>query len=189
MTVTITPDSLGNLLTSPQAIGGLGETLMDDGDLYVRVLNQAYTDGAGLYAYLYQVDNNLDQSEAFVEVFTLAPWTGAAADIQMGYLTGTLPAGFMSGGQAPWDTANANISVGPTLSFYYLDAFDKAMYAGEHSVVMYVLSELSPDVIIGNVINGSVASGSVVGPLVPEPTTVALLGLGAVVLLRKRRTS
>ena len=55
---------------------------------------------------------------------------------------------------------------------------------------MYVMSDLSPDLVTGNVINGSVACGEVIGPTteaIPEPATVALLSLGSALLRRKRK--
>lgn len=179
-------DDLTDLLgPNPVALGSL-DTIMENEGLAADVLSQAFSNEAGdSYAYLYQVDNSKETSVHFIEVFTLCPFAGANENTQMGWLAGDIPAGFDTGGQDPWDQGNVS-SVGPTVTFYYLDAFDKAMFKGEHSVVMYVLSDLPPDVIVGNIINGSVADGPVVGPL-PEPATIAMLGLGALALLRKRR--
>jgi len=184
-TVPLGADSLTDLLgPDPQALGGVTTTRMENGGLGADVLNQAYVDEDGItYAYLYQVDNDLQH---FIEVFTLAPFAGASGNTEMGWLTGDIPTGFLPGGNTPWTTGNVNTSVGPTVTFYYLDAFGDAIFTGQHSVVMYVVSDLPPDEIVGNIINGLVASGDVVGP-VPEPATIALLGLGSFVLMRKRR--
>ncbi len=184
-TVTLDAASLTGLLgADPQALGSVENTRMEFSTLGADVLNQVYeNESGGTYAYLYQVDNDLDH---FIEVFTLAPFTGASGSTGMGWLTGDIPTGFLAGGNEPWTTGNVNTSVGPTVTFYYLDAFGDAIFTGEHSVVMYVLSDLPPDQIVGNIINGLVASGDVVGP-VPEPATIALLGLGSFVLMRKRR--
>jgi len=51
---------------------------------------------------------------------------------------------------------------------------------------MYVMSDLPPSQITGNVINGSVAFGNVVGPI-PEPGTMALLVLGGVAGVIRRK--
>ena len=186
-TVTLGANALTDLLgPTPVALGAsVMNTPMSSGALSTEVLSRAYTDGAGLYAYLYQVDNDLPASNAFVELFSLAPFYGVTEAVEMGYLTGTIPSGFISGGQVPYADGNVNVPVGPTLSFYYLDVLGFSIMAGEHSLVMYVVSDMSPDEIQGNVINGDVASGPVIGP-VPEPATILLLGIGGILLRRRR---
>ena len=155
--------------------------------LDVGVYSQAYTNGTE-YAYLYQVDNKgSGASSDPVELFTLSPFYGADDSVKMGYLTDAVaPTGFLS---EPYDNpelkAYVNLS-GPIISFYYTSREGYQIVNGKHSAVMYVLSNLSPDLIWGNVINGLTASDEVVGPL-PEPGTIALISVGGLAILLRRR--
>jgi hypothetical protein len=162
---------------------------MDNGNLKATVYSQAYTDGNGRYAYLYQVDNTGAAGNSSIEQFTVWPFTGADDSVDMGYLTGTLPSGFLgTSSQAPESTGYVDVlSTGPQLSFYYNLRAGKAIGVGKHSVVMYVVSNLEPNTVVtGNVIDGSVGSGPVIGP-VPKPGTLILLGLGGLGLVYRWR--
>jgi hypothetical protein len=151
-----------------------------------EVASQAFTDGAGNYAYLYQVRNTGSTGNNVIEVFTCSPFSGAFASTTLGYLTGSHPAGFTLGDQ-PSAGASVDAEAGPTISFGF-PAFllGQAIDPGETSSTLYVLSDGMPGMITGNIIDGTTGSGQVVGP-VPEPATICLLGLGALSLLRKRR--
>lgn len=192
--VTLDADSLTGLLGgSPTAIDTVMVTNMSSGSLSVDVYSQAYTDDSGLYAYLYQVDNAGGVSDLRAEMFTIASFAGANGSTHMGYLTGTIPSGFIATtpSQEPEPDGDVYTPAGPSVSFYYSASSGHDIEPTEHSVVMYVMSSLEPAQVIGDVkgyVGASmvVASGNVVGP-VPEPTTVALLGFGSLLLVRRRR--
>jgi len=150
----------------------------------VNVYSQAYTDG-NEFAYLYQLDNSPGSADP-VEMFTVSPFTGAGAAVDMGYLTDAVPPGFLPAvDQEPEPTGNMNLS-GPILSFYYTSRADFDIDPGQRSYVMYVRSEIPPDLIWGNVIDGSSGTARVVGP-VPEPGTMLLLATGVSAGLFRRR--
>ncbi len=186
--ITLSGKSLTDLLgADPEGVGSLLVTDMSNGNLVAETHSRAYTDDQGLYAYLYQVYNTGTTGNAPAEMFTLWPFTGADDSTDIGYLTGDIPAGFSSGGQQPESIGDVTVLVtGPQISFYYGQRFGMSIDVGEHSYVMYVMSNLSPDQITGNVINGSVGSGPVVGPI-PEPGMMALLALGGLALIRRRK--
>ncbi|MBL7134461.1 MAG: PEP-CTERM sorting domain-containing protein [Phycisphaerae bacterium] len=187
--IPLSGQSLTDLLgVSHQPVGTLLETDMNNGNLLAEAHSRAYTDGAGLYAYLYQVHNVGEPGNAAIEMLTLCPFTGADDFTSLGWLTGDdFPGEFSSGGQdAETDAFVDVLSTGPEISFYFAKKAGKSIDVGEHSVVLYVMSDLEPDQIIGNVINGSVASGPVVGP-VPEPATIGMLLCGAVMIVKRRR--
>jgi len=188
--VTLQEQSLTDLLgSSPQALGSLLETDMSAGNLVSVAYSRAYTDGEGLYAYLYQVDNTGEAGRSPVEMFTLWPFLVGDDPMEMGYLSGTIPSEFLSGGETPEAEGYAeDIGAGMEVSFYYTKKAGKQIVAGEHSVVMYALSAYAPDQILGNVIDGSVGSGPVVGP-VPEPATLSLLVLAGLAALGRKRKS
>lgn len=192
MPITLEPDSLTGLGV-PTPMDTVTVTNMSNGSLTATVYSQAYTGGSGLYAYLYQVENTGEVSDLRAEMFTIAPFTGADGSANMGWLTGALPSGFIAAtpSQLPAPNGDVYIPGGPTVSFYYSAGSGYSIEPGEHSVVMYVMSNLSPTQVSGEVMgyigaSTVVASGDVVGP-VPEPATIALLGLGAVSLLRRKR--
>ena len=136
--------------------------------------------------YLYQV-NNVGGASSLVEQFTLSPFTGADGSTNLGYLTGGIPAGFLASpsGQMPGPNAYINAPAGPLVTFYYSGASNAEIESGEHSVVMYLKSSRAPDLITGQVIDGSSASGLVAGPTVPEPGALGLLALTGLGLLRR----
>jgi hypothetical protein len=182
-----TAASINDLFTTtPTAVGTTSMVTAITDTFNVDVYSQAYTDGS-TYVYLYQIGNS-SQSSHPVDVFTLAPVFGATANVQMGYLTDAVPAGFLSGSAiAPESTGSLN-TAGPILSFYYTNRADDDIMPGNHSAVMYVVSQYRPDQINGSVIDGNTATHLVVGP-VPEPATMALLAIGGMTMLfRSRRT-
>jgi hypothetical protein len=188
--ITLQSDTLSNILgATPVAESNLMTTVMDTGNLKATVLSQAFSDGGGRYAYLYQILNTGTTGNSPVQQFTLWPFFGADDDSNVGTLSGTPPAGFSSGGgQDPRSTGYVlPLSSGAQISFYYTLPEGKDISIGEQSLVMYVVSELPPDEIWGSVIDGgSGGEGLVAGPI-PEPATVGLLVLGALGLLRARR--
>jgi hypothetical protein len=152
----------------------------------VDLYSQAYTDGS-TYAYLYQL-SNLAGSHDPIELFTLSPFYGATDSANMGYLTGSVPAGFLSGTlQNPEATGYINTS-GQVVSFYFTSRAGRDIEPGKKSDVLYVVSAQEPSLINGNVIDGSVGSALVSGP-VPEPGTLILMALGGLAAIRRRRAA
>ena len=185
-TLPLGSDTLDNLLGgSAVEAGSLMTTDMSNGVLVANVLSQAYTVDNSLYAYLYQINNTGSASDTAVQEFTLWPFNGGDDQTETGCLIGTLPTGFATGGQLPEDGVEIDFpSDSPVMSFYFKSVAASEIAPGEHSQVMYVLSDLAPDVIIGNLIGGSIGTGPVVGPkAVPEPATAICLILGAVSLV------
>ena len=181
-----TAGTVDDLFTgTPAAVGSILVTNFTTTSFDADVYSQAYTDG-NEYAYLYQIDNAGSSSHP-IEMFTLAPFTGANGSVEMGYLTGSVPSGFLSGvDQDPESTGNITLS-GPILSFYYTSRVDFDLDPGQQSSVMYAMSDLAPDVILGNVINGATSTQEVTGP-VPEPATLVVLIIGGLPsLFIKRR--
>lgn len=184
--VTLVADDFSNLLGgSAGAIGSPMTTDMSLANLQSEVVSQAFTDGVGNYAYLYQVHNTGTTGNNVVELFTFSPFFNASASMTIGYLTDGAPSGFTLGDQTPY-AVTVDADAGPTISFAFPAFFaGLAIDPGEYSSTLYVLSDGVPGTITGNVIDGSIASGDVVGA-VPEPATLGLLLLGGIVLLRRK---
>ena len=186
--VPIGIDVVGNLVGgNPVSVTDLMVTDVSDSNMMADIYSRAYTGDNGLYAYLYQVDNTGSPGNSSVEMFTLWPFGGADDSTDLGYLRDLsgLEVGdfYDTGGYPPEDFGYVDVlSSGPEVSFYFTKRFGAEIPPGSHSEVLYVMSELSPDVIVGNVINGSVGTGPVVGP-VPEPATLVNIALGGLIAL------
>ena len=174
----------GLLGGEPTWWSSLTTTEMNTGNMHSRVYSQVCSLG-DWYVYLYQVDNTGVTGNSSVELFSLGEFTGSVADGQIGYLTDTgLPTGFFSGGRAPEDEGYIDDSTlnGLEISFYYGKTAHRSIAPGQDSRVMFIVSNLAPGMVVGNVIDGIVATGPVVGP-VPEPGTLVLLGGGGLGLV------
>jgi hypothetical protein len=169
------------------ALGVMVSSIMSAPYLAADVYSSAYLNDNGMYVYLYQVHNTGGANYHPIELFTIWPFTDAATAPDIGFLNGNGPNGFLTGTCVAPELDGA--VEGNLVTFYYSDRTDHAIYPGDHTRVMYIVSPLAPTVIIGNIIDGAVAAGPVVGP-VPEPATMSLLAFGAgllVLRLRRRR--
>jgi len=162
-------------------------TVMAAGKFRGEVTSQPFRDvGLDDYVYLYQIANTGDDlSWHMIEVLSLTPFAEADGSTVAGYLTGGEPPGFQAGTVVPIG-ASVNTDTGPTISFVFPGYIDPIL-PGEHGKVLYVRSDLPPDIILGNIINGDIAQGDVVGPI-PEPGTLVLLVVGGLAgLVRRKR--
>ncbi len=185
--LTVNPADFNSLGTWQSVTGWpVATTSMVGLNLAADVTHQVFQDSVtGGYAYLYQVENTgLAQSWHIIEVLSLTDFIGAGQSTTVGYLTANTPGTFGAGTVSPLG-ASVNTLSGPTISFGFVGFFDP-IEVGEVSEVLYILSDLGPTMITGNVINGAIADGTVVGP-VPEPMTMSLLALGGLAMLRRRR--
>ena len=160
--VTLVSEDFDNLLGGlASAVGSPLTTDVSTGNMVAEVVSQTFTDGAGNYVYLYQVNNDGTATNSVVEVFTCSPFLGAANDVTLGYLTANAPSGFTLGDETPY-AASVDAVAGPTISFAF-PAFivGEAIDPGEQSSTLYVLSTIEPGLITGNVINGETGSGDV----------------------------
>ena len=162
----------------------------DDDILDAEVLSQALPTEWGDWVYLYQVSNTGTGTNSSIELLTLVPFAGAGDTPTVGWLTGDLPEGFLPpDSQDPEDTGYINAE--DVLSFYFTERAGAVITPGEHSAVLYAVSMYAPDPdnrILGNLIGARVGDGDVIGPVVPEPSTLVLIGMGlaALVVMRRR---
>jgi hypothetical protein len=187
--VPLTPKKFSELFVGAEnAIGDALVTDMSSGPLKSKVVSQAFEDGLGNYAYLYQITNTGAVGDHVIEVFTCNPFFGVSSSSTMGYLIDDDPPVEFTLGEQDLIGASVDAVAGPTVSFGFPGWMfpSWAIDPGESSVTLYVLSDAEPGMITGNVIDGTIASGNVVGPI-PEPATLTMLALGGLAVLRRRR--
>ena len=190
--VVLDDRTFSELLPGTEIAAGLPlVTDMSQGNLKAEVASQGFKDEFDNYAYLYQVVNTGTMGvNPIIEVFTCNSFYGASEFSTIGYLTDGVPDDFALGDQLPIGV-HVDASSGPTISFGYPGPWlpgdtSWAIDPEESSVTLFVLSNYGVGMIMGNVIDGEIGSGDIVGPL-PEPTTISLLCLGAVLAARRRR--
>jgi hypothetical protein len=186
--INLGTSTLGDLL-GEGPLGGTDVLVTDVSNsiLHADLFSQALPTEAGDWVYLYQVDNTGTGMDSSIELLTLVPFLGAGANPSVGWLTGDV-AGFLPSGQAPEGTGFINAE--DVLSFYFTERAGAVISPGENSAVLYAVSAYAPDevnLILGNVIGARVGSGDVIGPVVPEPSTLVLIGMGLAALLVARR--
>jgi len=171
----------------------------DSGDGYLSfdVTSQAFTNSnTGEYLYLYQINNTGGINAQSITRFTASPYIGSDPTSLMGYLNANIPSGFLAGDQVPLWGDNDSDS-GPTVGFNfpvgnpYYSIPDAFIGPGSSSSVLFVESMGQPQLMVGSIINGQVATIPIYGPSgeldIPEPSTMLLLSLGGLTLLRRGR--
>ena len=152
------------------------------------VSSQAFSLADGRYLYLYQAAN---AGPSVLEVLAVSPFW----DLQgQGYLTANEPTGFLdtTTGVVPFGPAGPALAYDagvptPTVSFNYPSVLGAHVLAGQHTVVLYLLSHNPPVDGEAYVIDSGTAIVAAVVP-VPEPAAALLLAAGgALALLRSRR--
>jgi len=149
-----------------------------------------YADAAGHLTFLEQV--NLDSSSTLVHRVTASTYTGFTTNVS--YLTGSLPATATSGGTAPNNTGGTVIdrTTAATVGFNFTTT---PISPGTSSAVLVIATNATSYDRLGvlSVIDGTTSSNLTFEPTnaVPEPSTMALAGLGAMGLigygLRRRK--
>jgi len=192
------PVSIEIKATDFAALGGNSGSLMSVTDTYNyndvftgTVTSEAFQltsgDYAGDYVYLYQADND---GPSVLENLGISPIHTISTDgngkAEAGYLTANLPAAFLTGGGTPlWMTYDAGIPT-PLVSCNYPGGAGSHVPAGDHTVVIYLVSPHEPTVGEIYVIDSGVAAVKAVVP-VPEPLAAGLLILGSVLTVLRRR--
>lgn len=187
MAVPMAPASMDSLLgAGAQPVASMQTAYMDSGgDLKAEVSYQTFRNDAGQYLYLYQILNTGNDP---VEQFTLKPVAGLSSSPEIGYLTGTVPAGFLStAGQVP-ESEGGYYTPGPLVGFYFNVRSGYQIEPDMHSEVLYIKSSAGPGTVHGSVIDGIPASALMAGP-VPEPGCLGLLGVAAIGMLLRRRAA
>jgi len=150
--------------------------------------------GNGQYVYVYQIFNDYEgYSEVPIESFSIFGLDGAEISVDADSV-GTQEDPM--GGQDASDTSLSDTTV--TWNFSYAGT-DYTIGTDEHSFFLifssdyswvkgdYSLAAYDPDIPVAPAGDGIDTTGSSMPPNIPEPLTVALLGLGGLVALAKRK--
>lgn len=127
-----------------------------------------------LYTYIYYVENTGEIGEASLSQFSVG--VGVAPIVEQDYLD-------EEGGISPayWETTAGS-------SKFYFFSKPGLIPPGGYADYLYVRSPWGPGMVSGGLIDGGGTDDqSVVGPYVPEPATMSLLGFGVLGLFGLRR--
>jgi hypothetical protein len=170
-----------------------GSVTYDEGSLYGRIDFAVYDTthpryggeylanglgrpGDGQYIYAYQIFNDYAESEEAVTYFALLGANGAAIDIAS-ISSQQDPAGGVEPGSRYYDGSGSRV-------VWEFDGADGYVVDGEHSWFLVFSSNQGPSA-------GDYEIGIAEGLMVPapEPASAILFGLGAVLLIARRRRS
>lgn len=135
---------------------------------------------AGRFIYAYQIFNNYAASQIAIDGFTIGTSSGQALavnDDSISYQDDN------QGGVAPTDAYFSGDYTEAT--WEYLDNSTAILLTGDHSYIMVITSDM--DYSAGNYQLKPAADADFPVPEIPEPATVAMLGLGGALALLKRR--
>ena len=192
-----------NVLAAPDLDGSdpiyTQTDIFSAGDWAVTVYSYVYdttsTKLPGTYAlaqgemlFMYLLDHIIEPSSTSVDHFTVGnPFEYSITDI--GYEQGIVPAGYDGGDfDEPYIYGYSALAKESTFT-YYGDFGDPwvTLDPGEYSLVYYIAECDQYGGVPGSILSGGQSDTQFVPGPIPEPTTLCLLGLGALALLRKRR--
>jgi len=178
LTPSTNPAVTGTLIASRvdnfSGINALGNTLFTG-----SIASSVYKESTGLLTFYYQITNNATSITSPTK-FNVNNFGGLTTDVDT--LTGA--------GNLPIMTDRQNPSIlGFTFSTLPILGGAGPLAPGTSSVVLVSRTNATSYAVgSGQVIDGAVASTFTLAP-VPEPSTIAAMGLGAVALLRRRKRS
>jgi len=186
---TLDAEDFNNLGVTGAASALVAQAYNYGGTFTGCVTSQAFALDTGEYLYLYQADNYGPSSLEVFAIFPFAgfnPTNGALGRGEAGYLTANEPAGFLPGGYVPAGQTYDDVPAVLVVSFQFPTFLAAHVPAGGHTASLYLVSPYGPTMGEAHVIDGGTAGVDVVVP-VPEPGSLALLAIGAVALIRRRR--
>lgn len=187
--LAVNPDIGGSAIHTEEdyfSFGDWGLTVYsyvyDSTSATLPVLGISLDPGEMLFAYMLDGDNSTIDSVEYFSVYN----TDNMPIIDVGWDGTIVPAGYAGGDyQDPGNFQYSGFTL--TTSYNFTGGYMFSIQPDEWSLVYYVAIADEWALNVGTVAAGGADEQFVPTPTVPEPTTICMLGLGALALLRKRR--